>query len=97
MILSPYKNILTYSMKFVNNFMENSIDFFVFFCDYKVMEGYTLSELAEKLRISEDAVYFRLRTAGIEPLTKQAIYPQSALEAIREVSKGGRPRKNGKD
>jgi hypothetical protein len=43
-----------------------------------------IRELAEKLGISKDAVYFRLRTAGIEPLTRQAIYPQLALEAIRE-------------
>jgi predicted ArsR family transcriptional regulator len=59
----------------------------------KDMEGLTLQELSEKLGISEDAVYFRLVKAGIKPLTRQAVYPASALDAIREVSKGGRPRK----
>jgi predicted ArsR family transcriptional regulator len=60
------------------------------------MNGLTIQELAEKLGISERAVYQRLHTLGIEPLTRQVIYPESALEAIREVSKGGRPRKDGK-
>lgn len=61
------------------------------------MEGLTIQELSEKLGISEDAVYFRLVKAGIKPLTRQAVYPASALESIREVSRGGRPRKNKKD
>jgi len=57
------------------------------------MEGFTIKEMAEKLEITEDAVYLRLRAAGIQPLTRQAVYPSTALETIREVSKGGRPRK----
>jgi predicted ArsR family transcriptional regulator len=57
------------------------------------MEGFTIDEMAEKLGISERAVYQRLHTLGIEPLTRQVIYPKSALDQIREVSKGGRPRK----
>jgi Mor family transcriptional regulator len=57
------------------------------------MQGYTIEELAKKLKISERAVYQRLRTIGMEPLTRQAVYPETALEAIKEVSKGGRPRK----
>jgi predicted ArsR family transcriptional regulator len=57
------------------------------------MQGLTIRELAKKLKISERAVYQRLHTLGIEPLTRQAVYPETALEAIREVSKGGRPKK----
>jgi hypothetical protein len=57
------------------------------------MEGYTIEEMAKELSISERAVYQRLRTLGIEPITRQVIYPKTALESIREVSKGGRPRK----
>lgn len=57
------------------------------------MRGYTAAEIAEKLRITEEAAYLRLRTAGIEPLTRKAIYPENAIEKIREVNKGGRPRK----
>jgi transposase len=60
------------------------------------MEGYTLEELAKILGISEEAVYLRINRAGIKPLTRQAIFPKSTLETIREVSKGGRPRKNDK-
>jgi hypothetical protein len=58
------------------------------------MNGYTIKELAEILGITEEAAYLRLRTAGIEPLTRQAVYPKSALKSIREVSQGGRPRKD---
>ena len=57
------------------------------------MEGYTIQELAKKLKLSERVVYQRLRTIGMEPLTRQAVYPKTSLEAIREVSKGGRPKK----
>jgi predicted ArsR family transcriptional regulator len=60
------------------------------------MEGYTIEEMAEKLGISERAVYQRLHTLGIEPITRQVVYPKTALEAIREISKGGRPRKEEK-
>jgi len=57
------------------------------------MNGYTIEEMAKKLGISERAVYQRLHTLGIEPITRQVIYPKTALDRIREVSKGGRPRK----
>ena len=55
--------------------------------------GFTIQELAKKLKISERAVYQRLHTLGIEPLTRQAIYHESSLDAIKTVSKGGRPKK----
>jgi DNA-directed RNA polymerase specialized sigma24 family protein len=58
------------------------------------MQGFTIQELAKKLDLTERAVYQRLRAANIEPLTRQALYPELALEAIKEVSKGGRPKKN---
>jgi membrane-anchored protein YejM (alkaline phosphatase superfamily) len=57
------------------------------------MTGLTIQEMAEKLGITEKAVYTRLLKAGIRPITRQVIYPESALEQIREVSKGGRPKK----
>jgi predicted DNA-binding protein YlxM (UPF0122 family) len=58
------------------------------------VEGYTLKEMAQKLQISEDAVYLRIRKAGIEPLTRQAVYPYESLNRIKEVSTGGRPKKD---
>jgi hypothetical protein len=60
------------------------------------VEGYTIKELADKLKITEEAVYLRLRTASIEPLTRQAVYPYSSLEEIKKVNKGGRPKKTSK-
>jgi predicted ArsR family transcriptional regulator len=56
------------------------------------MEGYTIKEMAKKLKITEDAVYLRIIRKGIKPLTKQAVYPFNTLENIREPSKGGRPK-----
>jgi hypothetical protein len=87
------KNIMENYVKFVNNFIEKSIDFFENFGDNLIMEGLTIEEMAKKLGITEDAVYQRIHTLGIKPLTRQAVYPESTLEAIREVSQGGRPRK----
>jgi hypothetical protein len=58
------------------------------------MEGYTIKEMAKKLKITEDAVYLRILKRGIEPLTRQAVYPFSTLEQIKVVSKGGRPKKS---
>jgi hypothetical protein len=58
------------------------------------MQGFTIQEMAEKLKLTERAVYQRLRAAEIKPLTRQVLYPESALETIKKVSKGGRPRKN---
>jgi hypothetical protein len=57
------------------------------------MEGLTISEIASILGISHDAAKFRLLRAGIKPKTKDAIYDYSVVDCIREVSKGGRPRK----
>lgn len=57
------------------------------------MEGFTIKELAQKLKITEDAVYLRILKKGIEPITRQAVYPYDTLEKIKVVSKGGRPKK----
>jgi len=57
------------------------------------MEGLTITEIAEILKIRPHAVLQRLLKAGISPITKEAIYDPSCVDLIREVSKGGRPRK----
>lgn len=59
----------------------------------KAITGITISEMAKELCIEKNAVLQRLFVAGIKPLTKEAIYPESALEAIRNVPGKGRPRK----
>jgi predicted ArsR family transcriptional regulator len=61
------------------------------------MNGFTLKEIAEILGIHPMAVRTRLRTRGIQPKThagKTNIYDESVVDKIREVSKGGRPRKD---
>jgi predicted ArsR family transcriptional regulator len=56
------------------------------------MEGLTVAEIAEKLKISEGAVRMRLSRAGIKPLTNSPIYPYSVVEKIKEAPMG-RPKK----
>jgi hypothetical protein len=58
------------------------------------MQGMTISEMAKILGLERDTVKMRLHVAGIKPITKEAIYDDSAIETIREVSKGGRPPKD---
>ena len=58
------------------------------------MEGLTIKEIAEILKISPEAVKFRLYRAKISPITKDALYDKAVVDQIREVSKGGRPRKD---
>jgi hypothetical protein len=63
------------------------------------MEGLTAREIAEKLGISHHAAIVRLKTAGIEPKFRAGntfLFDESAVDLIREVSKGGRPRKSPK-
>jgi hypothetical protein len=57
------------------------------------MEGLTISEMAEILGIAPNTVMQRLFVAKIKPISKEAIYDRSALEAIRNVPGKGRPRK----
>jgi hypothetical protein len=57
------------------------------------MEGYTMSEMAELLNVPVKTVNMRLFRAGIKPVTKDALYDKSALEAIRNVPGKGRPPK----
>jgi len=57
------------------------------------MNGYTAAEMAEILGINLKTAKLRLFRAGIKPVTKDALYDKSALEAIRNVPGKGRPRK----
>jgi len=53
--------------------------------------GLTIQEIADTLGIPYKTAHKRLETAKIKPLTKEAIYPESALEAIRNIKMGRRP------
>ena len=57
------------------------------------MEGWTITEMATELGIERNAVMQRLFVAKIKPVTKEAMYDKSALEAIRNVPGKGRPPK----
>ena len=57
------------------------------------MKGFTITEIANKLGITYLAAKQRLLRAGIKPITKEAVYSETALEAIRVVAPVGWPRK----
>jgi len=57
------------------------------------VKGFTIQELADELGITYETTHKRLQTAGIKPLLKEVVYPESALEAIRNVPGKGRPPK----
>jgi hypothetical protein len=55
-----------------------------------------VNELGNILGISPKAAKQRLRARGIKPIGYSgptAIYPEDCIEKIRDVSKGGRPKK----
>jgi len=66
---------------------------FVVYSDNMNMEGYTISEMAGILEISQDSVLKRLQRKGIKPKNREVLYDKSALEAISNVLGRGRPPK----
>ena len=56
-------------------------------------EVWTISQMAAELGIAPDTAKQRLFVAKIKPITREAIYDKSALEAIRNVPGKGRPPK----
>jgi predicted transcriptional regulator len=64
------------------------------------MQGLTIREIAESLGITPQAAKVRLYNAGIQPIDhagKTNIYAEDVADKIREVSKGGRPKKSKPD
>jgi predicted ArsR family transcriptional regulator len=57
------------------------------------MTGMTIQEVADALGISYFAARQRIVRAGIEPISKEALYPEDTLERVRNVPGKGRPRK----
>jgi predicted ArsR family transcriptional regulator len=66
--------------------------FFGLCVDKWVMLGETLTEIADALGITKDAVEKRLQTAKIKPTTREALYPVGTIERLRNV-RMGRPAK----
>ena len=91
--MACYKNIIVINDMFLNNLLFKTIDFFQVVCDTVYVEGLTITEIAQILNIQPSAVLQRLIRSGIKPITKEAIYDPACVDQIREVSKGGRPRK----
>jgi len=56
-------------------------------------KGITLSELVKETGARRNTIVVRLHRLGIKPLSYEAIYPKSALDAIRNVPGKGRPKK----
>ena len=60
------------------------------------VEGLTIPEIAEQLGITPSAAKFRIIRAGIQPKAQTGrmnFYDKSVVKKIKEVSKGGRPKK----
>jgi hypothetical protein len=57
------------------------------------VNGITVSEMAEKTGLKTKTILNRLRTLGIRPITKEALYDPSALTALETMLPVGRPAK----
>jgi hypothetical protein len=72
------------------------IIFLIFFTENDTMNGMTVNEIGEALGIHPKAAKTRLRRAGVEPIGyagPTAIYPQEAVETIRNTPGKERPKK----
>jgi uncharacterized protein YjcR len=58
----------------------------------KIMEGYTIEEIAEKLGISPNTAKIRLFRAGVKPKYTKALYDESVLKIISNVRMGRPPK-----
>jgi predicted ArsR family transcriptional regulator len=56
------------------------------------VNGLTISEISTVLGIKPRTAEKRLERLGIKPITREALYPDNAIEAIRDV-RMGRPSK----
>jgi hypothetical protein len=56
-------------------------------------EYLTILDMAKTLGITYLAAKQRLLRAAIKPISNEALYPASAIEAIRNVHGRGRPKK----
>ena len=57
-----------------------------------VMQGMTISEMSEILKLPRDTVKRRLLRAGRKPFSQEALYTKEDFEAIKEVPGKGRPK-----
>jgi hypothetical protein len=57
------------------------------------MEGMTITEMSDALKIPRKTVEMRILRGGYKPLTKDAIYATEVFEAIKKTPGRGRPSK----
>jgi hypothetical protein len=57
------------------------------------VNGLTVSEMAQETGMKPKTILTRLRTLGIKPISKAALYDPSALDALNEMRSVGRPKK----
>jgi hypothetical protein len=57
------------------------------------MNGMTVSEMADKLKLPLATVKKRLLRAGCKPFSQEALYTAKDFEKIRDVAPVGRPKK----
>jgi hypothetical protein len=57
------------------------------------MQGITVPEIAEALKLTEHAVRKRIEVAGLQPKSKDWVYDESVLEIIRNSLPRGRPKR----
>jgi transposase len=58
-----------------------------------IVEGITISEMAEKLGIPKHTVETRLSRASIKPVFYGSLYSPDTLDKIKDVPGKGRPKK----
>ena len=56
-------------------------------------EFFTVKEIAKKLSISPNTAKHRIFVLGLKPVSVDALYEESAMDAIRNVPGKGRPKK----
>jgi len=57
------------------------------------ISGLTIQQIADKLGILYATASKRLVTAGIKPILKEDLYPEDALETVRNIKMGRPPKK----
>jgi hypothetical protein len=84
--------LFRYIVKRIIQQIRDFFNLFLYTSDMRGMEGMTVSEIARELEISVDAARKRIETAGIQPITREALYDPSIVKELRKV-KMGRPPK----
>ena len=52
------------------------------------MNGWTVSEMSEKLNVPVNTLRQRISRLGIKPLTQEAVYDFDVLNKLRDVKRG---------